>query len=223
MKRRPTVLTATAVAAAFLLAMRPAPASADGITPNASDSGMANYRLTTDTDIAAPADDAGGPQIIARVVPPGTVVPPKLADGSEASPLSILKSSSGFNQDRLIVALKDNLTNLSAGESPEQLFGLSFFGDGFKKGGQLDFSLSIGSSVKTPPTLESLTPGVSITALQTVTPPTDVPVLTPITNVAPGGSQVPEPMSVLLWTAMTGIGVLRARGFRRGKAQRVAA
>ncbi|MGE3820992.1 MAG: hypothetical protein AB7I30_16390, partial [Isosphaeraceae bacterium] len=162
MKRRPTVLTATAVAAAFLLVMRPAPASADGITPNASTTGTANYRLTSDSDIAPPADDASGPQVIARVVPPGTVVPPKLDDGSEASPLSILKTSSGFDQDRLIVALKDNLTNLTDGESPEQLFGLSFFGDGFEKGGQLDFSLSIDSTVNTPPTLESLTPGVSI-------------------------------------------------------------
>lgn len=217
MKRRPTVLTATAVAAALVLAIRPAPALADGITPNEGGTGTATYRLTTDADIPAPADDASGPQVIAMVVPPGTVIPPKLADGSEASPLTILKSSNGFDQDRLIVALKDNLSNTAPGETPEQLFGLSFFGDGFKEGGQLDFSLTIDGAVSTPPTLESLTPGVSIAALQVVDPPSGggavgVPGTGPIT------SQVPEPLSVVLWSAMAVAGLWRARAHRRALA-----
>jgi hypothetical protein len=202
------------VAAAFLLAARPAPALGDSITPNSAAS-TATYRLTADADIPVPADDATGPQVIARVVPPGTVVPPKMVDGTEASPLTILKSSTGFDPEKLIVALKDNLTNLTPGESPEQLFGLSFFGAGFKKGGQLDFSLSINDGVSTPPSLESLTPGVSIKALQTVKPPEQTPV--PVTNAAPTGAQVPEPMSVLLWSVLTGAGVLRARGYRRAR------
>jgi len=219
-KRRPTVLTATAVAAVFLLASRPAPALADGITPNANNTSTANYRLTTAEDIPGPAEDATGPQVIARVVPPGTVVPPKMDDGTEASPLTILKTSTGFDQDRLIVALRDNLSNLTPGETPEQLFGLSFFGDGFQKGGQLDFSLSIDSSVSTPPALESLTPGVSITALQTVEVPDATE--TPVTNVTPGGAQVPEPMSVLLWSALLGGGLLQSRRRRAALARRAA-
>lgn len=213
MKRRPTVLTATAVAAAFLFVARPATVRGDGITPNSSNTHTANYRLTASSAIPVPADDLSGPQVIARVVPPGTVVPPKMADGTEASPLTILKTSTGFDQERLIVALKDNLTNLAPGETAEQLFGLSFFGTGFQQGGQLDFSLNIDNAVSTPPVLESLTPGVTITAMQTVEPPKETPVA--VTNAAPGTAQIPEPMSVLLWSALTGAGALRARRYRR--------
>ena len=210
MKRRPTVLAATAVAAALVLIPR-LEARADSIS-------TASYRLTTNADIAAADQNAGGPQVIAKIVPPGTVVPPKLADGTDGSPLTILKTSTGFDQNQLIVALKDNVTN-AGGSTPEQLFGLSFFGSGFSKAGQLDFSLNLGKSVTTPPTLESMTPGVSIAALQTAVPITTTTPSAPTKPVTPPSTvtsaQVPEPMSVILWSAIAGAGLLRARAFRR--------
>src|SRR5262249_34438549 len=152
-KRRPYAMAAAAAAAALVLAASTAPARADSLA--SSGTTTANYRLTSDHDIAAPDPNATGPQVIAEVVPPGSVLPPAQSDGSQASPLTILNTSSGFDQNHLIVALKDDVSNAAgsgsgSSSSPEQLFGLSFFGDpahniagGFGKGGELDFSLNI--------------------------------------------------------------------------------
>ena len=158
MKRRPiTLLAATLVVAALVVATGTAPARASGIV-------TAEYQLTSTSDIPVPSANATAPQVVAEVVPPGTVVPPTEADGTAGSPLTILNTSSGFDQSQLIVALKNGTD--SSGQT-QQLFGLSFFGNGFSKNGQLDFSLNLGSSVTTPPVLQSLTPGVSIAALPT--------------------------------------------------------
>ena len=219
MNRRSLVLMATAVAFALVLAALTSPARADSITPNTP--GTASYRLTSSAAITAPDPNASAPQVVAKIVPPGTVIPPTQADGTQGSPLTILNSSTGFDQSQLIVALKDEVTN--AGTSPDQLFGLSFFGSGFQKDGKLDFSLNVDKTLTTPPTLQSLTPGISIVALQTTSPTsststtttttTTTPTVT--TNATPGGTQVPEPMSVLLWSAVVGAGLLRAKGLRR--------
>jgi hypothetical protein len=225
--RRPLATTVAAAALALALTARTAPARADGITPNTP--GTATYRLTTDAAIAAPDPNATAPQVVAKIVPPGTVIPPTQTDGTQGSPLTILSSSTGFDQSQLIVALKDQVTN--AGSPPDQLFGLSFFGTGFQKDGKLDFSLNIDKSLTTPPTLESLTPGVSIVALPQTAPATSTVTTaptTPTTTAAtttttttttslgtPGGTQVPEPAAVVLWSVVIGAGLLRAKSLRR--------
>jgi hypothetical protein len=202
-KRRPiTLLAAAAVAAALVSASWPAAARANGIV-----GGTASYRLTTTQDIPVPDPNANAPQVVAAVVPPGTVVPPTQSDGTAGSPLTILKSSTGFDQSQLIVALKDGTTTSGA---TQQLFGLSFFGNGFSRNGQLDFSLNLGNSVTTAPQLQSLTPGVTIAALDTTSSTTTTSTSTPVVQ-----NSVPEPMSVVLWSAVAGMGLLRARRVRR--------
>ena len=213
MNRRPNVLAASAMAAALVLAPGLSPLRAAGIV-----GGLANYRLTSSADIPTASSGDSGPQVVARVVPPGSVVPAKQTDGSEASPLTILKSSTGFDPAQLIVALKDNLANPAG--TPEQLFGLSFFGNGFSKGGQLDFSLSLDKALTTPPALESLTPGISIVALQTADPKTTTTTTTTTSTATAAAAAVvqtqgPEPMSVVLWSAIGGALALRARKVRR--------
>jgi hypothetical protein len=206
-KRRPiTSLAATAVAAALVLAASPAPTRASGIV-----GGTANYQLTSTSDIPVPSASATAPQVIAEVVPPGTVVPPTQADGTAGSPLTILNTSSGFDQSQLIVALKNGTDSTGA---TQQLFGLSFFGNGFSKSGQLDFSLNLGNSVTTAPQLQSLTPGVSIVALQTGTGSNATSGSSTSSAVTPQAT-VPEPMSVVLWSTVAGLGLLRARRLRR--------
>jgi hypothetical protein len=204
-KRRPiTLLAAAAVAAVLVLASWPMTARASGIT-----NGTASYRLTTTTDIPVPDPSANAPQVIAAVVPPGTVVPPTQTDGTAGSPLTILKSSTGFDQSQLIVALKDGTTSNG---STQQLFGLSFFGNGLSKNGQLDFSLNLGNAVTTAPQLQSLTPGVTIAALDTTSSTTTTSTSTPTAGV----QNIPEPMSVVLWSsALAGAGLLRGRRMRR--------
>lgn len=203
MKRRPiTLLAATTVVAALVVATGTAPARASGIT-------TADYRLTSTSAIPVPDANATAPQVVAAIVPPGAVVPPTQADGTAGSPLTILNTSSGFDQSQLIVALKDGTD--SSGQT-QQLFGLSFFGNGFSKNGQLDFSLNMGSSVSTPPVLQSMTPGVSIVALPT-SPAATTPTVTDTGST--GGTTVPEPMSVVLWSTVAGLGLIRARALRR--------
>ena len=201
MKRRPiTLLAATMVVAALVVATGTAPARAGGIV-------TADYRLTSTSDIPVPDANATAPQVVAAIVPPGAVVPPTEADGTAGSPLTILNSSSGFDQSQLIVALKNGTD--SSGQT-EQLFGLSFFGNGFSKNGQLDFALNLGNSVTTPPVLQSMTPGVSIVALPSSSDSSGS--TAPVTGTrGAGGNSVPEPMSVVLWSTVAGLGLIRAR------------
>ncbi|QEH32030.1 hypothetical protein OJF2_04990 [Aquisphaera giovannonii] len=199
--------------------LAPTTASADSVNPNASAStATASYRLTTSTGISTPSSDIQGPQVIAMVLPPGSVVPPANADGTQGSPLTILPDSSGFDQSQLVVALKDTT---GADGSPEQLFGLVFFGKGLDAGGDLHFSLSInGALASNPPVLESLTPGVTITS--------DAPASGGSGSGSnPGGgsgegptggdgTSVPEPLSMALWSSvLVGIAARRRLQPRR--------
>lgn len=202
-----------AVAAAACAALLVAPGSS---VHAAAMSSTASYRLTTSSDLAAPTASSSGPQVIALVVPPGAIVPPTNPDGTQSSPLTILSSSAGFDQNQLIVALKDNGVT---GSGAQQYFGLSFVGSGLKSaanGGHLDFSLNVDSSLSTPPTLQSTTPGVTITPLNT-TPTTTVSSTPPPTTTTPvvTQAQVPEPMSIALWSVLAGVGLMRVRSARR--------
>ncbi len=172
----------------------------------------AYYSLKADSTLAAPAADIDGPQVVAMVTPPGGVVPPTSADGSQGSPLTILPDSHGFDPDQLVVALKDATTDSG---DPEQLLGLVFFGKGLEAGGVLHFALSIdGALANDPPKLIASTPGVTITSLPA--PETD-----PTTD--PGGDssgpEVPEPIGFLLWSAAAAAIALRGRARVRAAAR----
>ncbi len=134
------------------------------------------------------------------------------------SPLTVLSGSSGFDQSQLVVALKN--TTSSTG-TPEQLFGLVFFGQGLAAGGVLNFSLTTDSSLSTPPVLTSQTPGVTITLDAVSSSPTDTGSTGNSGDGGGGGSpKVPEPLSLLVWSALACAGLLRVRAQRRS--QRVA-
>ena len=204
-------LAGFALAMGFLGFSTPSKTLAAGIT-----TGTAYYRLTSSQDIAAPPANSSAPQVIATVLPPGSIVPPTQSDGTQISPLTILNTSSGFDSNQLIVALKDNAANAAAGTPASQLFGLSFFGTGFKSnGGHLDFALNIDNSLKTPPVLQSLTPGIAIASIPdpTAPPPPSAPA-----NANPGNTPpsvtIPEPMSVAVWSVLTAIGLIRVRQVR---------
>ncbi|GAC1467028.1 MAG: hypothetical protein NVSMB9_08180 [Isosphaeraceae bacterium] len=222
MNHRPTLLAA-AVLAAIVLSEAPTSGRADAI-------GSPTYVLTTDHAIPAPDASANGPQVIASIQPPNTVTPIKQSDGTTGSPLTILSSSfhaaddktyanTGYDQNNLIVALKEDG---SGGTS--QLFGLSFFGQGLDKNGQLLFNLNVTDPSHAPQLL-SQTSGVSISQLLPFVPPPAPPVVPPTpppsnptpppTDVLPGTTNIPEPMSLIRWSAQTGAGLLRARSLRR--------
>ena len=205
-------LTGFALAIGFLGLSTPSKSLASGIT-----TGTAYYRLTSNQDIAAPPADSTAPQVIATVLPPGSIVPPTQSDGSQISPLTILNTSSGFDSNQLIVALKDNAADATAGTLASQLFGLSFFGTGFTaSGGHLDFALNIDNTLKTPPVLQSMTPGITIISIPDPTLPTPPVSAVNSTPNAPSLPNVitPEPMSLTLWSAVLGLGLVRARKVR---------
>ena len=121
-----------------------------------------DYSLTTSSTIGVPDSNISGPQVVALITPPGSVVPPTLSNGTQGSPLTVLPGSTGFDPSQLVVAL--NNAPSSTGQ-PQQQLGLVFYGDGFQASGVLNFALSVNSALASdPPVLQSLTPGITITA-----------------------------------------------------------
>jgi hypothetical protein len=146
------------------------------------------------------------PQVVALVQPAGGIVTPPST--STQGPLTILAKSSGFSASGVydfLASTKDSSGN------PLQALGLSFYGQGLAAGGVLNFSLNVANA-SAPPQLVSQTPGVSI-ALDKASSSSK----SSHTSTAVSDAQVPEPLSLLLWSALSGAGVLRARKVARRK------
>src|SRR5271157_3007633 len=198
---------------------QPMAAHADSVNPNSSTTTV-DYRLTSSSAIPVPGANISGPQVVALIMPPGSVVPPTLSDGTQGSPLTVLPDSNGFDPSKLIVALNDSPS--SSGQ-PEQQLGLVFYGQGFQAGGVLHFALSVNSALASdPPVLESLTPGIAITADSTTAAATTSGVSG--NSDSSSGSSTngivnnPEPLSVILWSAVLVGVVARNRMLSRRKA-----
>jgi hypothetical protein len=181
---------------------QPMTTHAASVNPNASTTTV-DYRLTTSTTIPVADAKISGPQAVALITPTGGVVPPTLSDGTEQSPLTVLPDSTGFDPKQLVVALRD-----ATSAQPEQQLGLVFFGKGFQSGGVLHFALSIDKALaSTPPVLASLTPGVTITLDP---PPNTLPPTilgggnggSSSGNGSGSGGEIPEPLSVILWSTL---------------------
>lgn len=205
------------LAAVAILAARPAPTRADGLT---------TFRITDNGN--APID-----QVVNLLVSPsGMIDPTPNSDGS--SWLKIL-GGSGFDSSKFIAAVGQNADK-------NQVLGLGF---GYQKGtdpggnsvftpltdangahlgmlqpgGSADFSVKTSPSFQGPLQLQ-LSPdeqnlGLSITALSagngTDGSPTGgngSPTPDPATN-------TPEPISLTLWSGLAALGLLRARAYRR--------
>jgi hypothetical protein len=209
-RRYPCLLAV--LAAALIVSAWAVPALADDI-------GTVDYTLTVSpgTTIANPGQKPSDnttlgqvvvnginsgqfPQVVASIDPTNSVVP---TQNGSVSPLTILPGSSGFDPDGLVDSLSTDHTKL----------GLIFFNSGISSGGVLNFALSVDKTVSsTPPVLTSLTPGVSIALEKT---PSSPPTTTPVT----GGSNpvtvnTPEPLSLLVWSALAGLGLVRVRRLR---------
>ena len=196
------------------------PMAAHAASVNASTTTV-DYSLTASSTIGVPGANISGPQVVALITPTGSVVPPTLSNGTQGSPLTVLPDSTGFNASQLVVALRDATS--STGQ-PEQQLGLVFYGQGLQAGGVLHFALSINSALASdPPLLQSLTPGITITA--------DSPTSTTTTSGVSGNSgsssgsstnngvvNNPEPLSVILWSAVLVGVVARNRMLSRRQA-----
>ena len=176
------------------------------LSQNATASGSESLVFTP--NIAAP-------QVVALIEPVGSVPAPPA--NSTAGPLTILAGSQGFNASGVYDFLntpKDANGNLL---QPVAL-GLSFYGQGLASlanGGILKFALDVADQ-NAPPQLVSQTPGVSIAVQPASTTGTGD------TGTVGGGTgitdqNVPEPLSVLVWSAIAGAGLLRSRAIRKSR------
>src|SRR5262249_21646064 len=149
------------------------------------------------------------PQVVALIQPAGNltvatggIVTP--ATSATQGPLTILANSSGFNSS----GVYDFLATKQVSGQTVQALGLSFYGQGLAANGGLNFSLNVANQ-SAPPQLVSQTKGVTIT-LDPASSSTSSQSTTGGTT-----SEVPEPLSVLLWSVLAGAGLLRARATRR--------
>ncbi len=187
--------------AAFIAAALPSSASAASIvTENGTK--YAYYELVNTE--AKPVTDL----IVTSVVPPNSVQP---LDPT-TSPLTIVGGSSGFDPNNLQVFL-------SPTDPSSQELALQFGNGGLAPGGVLNFKVSLEPSYSsaTAPTLTLQPPGpVDLSPMApellsyTPTSVNGAPPATPVTN-------APEPVSLALWSALAGVGLLRARAFRRSR------
>ncbi len=204
MLRRCTACLALTTAALTMVSARPTTAAAAGTT-NYVYYELVNTRPTTMNDL-----------VVTNVVPPNSIAPPD----PSTSPLTILDSSFGFDRKNLQVFL-------SPADPTSQGLAIKFANGGLAPGGTLDFKLSLDPSVgaSTVPQLQLQSPDTDL-KLVTIPPPSPpvvvapptVPVTTPTApSSSPVAPVVPEPVALALWSAMAGVGLLRARAFRRSR------
>ena len=201
--------------AAFSMAGGPDPAHAssiasemmvngtDTIVPNGTPGStmFAYYQLTN------PSSTTNNDLIVSSVVPPNSVEP----IDATTSPLSIVHSSFGFDPKNLQVFLSPPSTSAQA-------MAIEFANGGLAPGGTLNFKVSLASGY------DSTTAPILAIQPPNPLPPSYVgPTLTSYTpayaDAAPGAvaASTPEPVSLALWSALAGAGMLRARAFRRAR------
>ncbi|MFI5455411.1 MAG: hypothetical protein ACHRXM_08155 [Isosphaerales bacterium] len=144
------------------------------------------------------------PQVVALIQPAGGVVTPP--SSSTQGPLTILSNSSGFNSS----GVYDFLASKTANGQTVQALGLSFYGQGLAAGGIVNFSLNVANQ-SSPPQLLSQTDGVTIA----LTPAPATSSSSSNSNSGVTDAQVPEPLSLLIWSALAGALLFRARALRR--------
>ena len=171
----------------------------DTIVPNGTpgSSMYAYYQL------ANPRSTAVNDLIVTSIVPPNSVQP---LDPT-TSPLTIVNGSFGFDQSNLQVFL-------SPADATTQGLALQFNNGGLAPGGTLNFKLSLdpGYNSTTPPTLALQPPDADLST----TAPNLLSYTPTVANGAPPAT-APEPVSLALWSALAGAGLLRARAFRRSR------
>jgi hypothetical protein len=180
-----------------------------GVADRAQASGLATYSFTN-------TSSGSITQVVAEIQPAGAVAPPT----ANVSPLTILPGSTGFDSTQLIDSLGSGTL---ANGNPLQVLELQFNGGGLAPGGVINFGLSLASTFTGPsPTLMIDSPTTGIQQLP-FTPPAGTGTDGTGTGSQTGGGSpsvtnaIPEPISLTLWSVAAGLGLLRARVFRRAR------
>ncbi len=169
-----------------------------------------NYKLVNNN----PVGSAPITGITLLVSPSGTQANPTVmpADPTQ-SPLTIGSDSTGFAGT---VQIGSGAVNLPSGKDNEVL-NLVFSGGGFQPGGILNFSLQTNPNLgSTPTSLSVYFPTTSSLSLVNLDKQTTKGDATPSSGTPgnPGAVQVPEPISLAVWTALGALGLARAGLYR---------
>ena len=169
-----------------------------------------NYRLVN----SDPTGSAPITGITLLVTPSGTQSDPTVmpADPTQ-SPLTIATNSTGFVGT---LQVGSGAVTLPSGKDNEVL-NLAFSGGGFQPGGVLNFSLQTNPELgTTPATLAVYYPTTSSLSLVRLSPDPTKGDATPGTSTSsPSGAvQVPEPLLMTLWAALSMLGMARAGLYR---------
>ncbi len=205
-------------AVAFGLGLRPTPTQAQATSSNPPSS--ATYSITTSPNVDLPAfsssawaaitsntpASAASPQIQFELNPPQSLV-----DYNPSTTGPLAGSISGLGSSNAVKL--GLLTNQSTGE---QILGL-FIQNGLNGGSALQLPLYYNTS--TPPTLIPLTAGVNVSVSSSVS--TDTTGGSQASGTGGGGvtpnAQTPEPLSFLIWAALAGGMLVRARLLRQSR------
>ncbi len=195
--QRPASVPVAILGVAIVLAVAPALVRANTIT----------YELTNNSAAGTSAID----QVIANVSPPGLI---NEDTTSPTGPVTILPGSQGFNKNGLVVSVGNGTIPAGSPDAgnPYQLLLLTFEKGGFAPGGVLNFTLDLTNPNATPPQLQ-LPPssaGLQLVQLNGTPPPP-----TSVGNNVPPVTNSPEPLSLVLWSALAGGGLIRARRIRK--------
>jgi len=199
-RRAATLALLTAAVFASLAVSGPSRALAAGST-NYAYYELVNTRPTTVNDL-----------IVTTVAPPNSITPPD----AKTSPLTILDGSFGFDPKNLQVFL-------SPPDPTSEGMAIQFANGGLAPGGTLNFKVSLdpGVSAATVPRLQLQAPDadLKLVSLPPPSPPVAATLAPPVADVPdappPPAPNTPEPVSIALWSALAGAGLLRARAFRR--------
>ena len=202
MRRCPAVVTALLTAWLALA----------GVTCSARAAGLITYQLVNTANVGT----APVTEVVASIIPPDSVAP----TSPDVSPLAVLPGSTGFDANNLKVLLGDGTSPTG---DPLQALALEFGAQGFAPGGVLNFSLTLDNKFQGNPPQLILPPGTSGLKLSRYSPPPTNPSGGPSGGTTSSGgsgnttgtTQVPEPLSIVLWSAVVGFGLIRAKVFRR--------
>jgi hypothetical protein len=198
-----------------------------------------NIAGVTGTPPAQGSSNPPTPELVATIAPVSVVTPPA---GSNSQPLQIMPvpDANGYyymNPNQLSVYVGNNPLDGTA--ITQQALGLSFYGPGLAKGQSVTFTLPFDTSIVggNPPMNVPQFTAIDPTSLQayagsaipytikydgvvqsTTTGGTGSGSNPPPVSPQDGssGGETPEPFSLLVWTALAGAGIWRARARRVG-------
>jgi hypothetical protein len=219
--RSPTILAA--LAASLILTTRPTPAGAQASSSSTSGSTGSHYAQGYTLKFPAggvPVGDpnATSPEFVFQNTPAGAIVAP--SDGS--NPMTFLPDSIGYTPPGSTTTSPYVIFDLLKKDGSQ--FGLSFFNTALVQGNVFHVDLDINKALQSnPPTFVSDAPpagsNLPIVSLVPDPPPaasnpSSSASSSSSTTTTAQSTDVPEPLSLILWSVLTGLGLWRAHRLR---------